>query len=221
MAQSETPCVAAILVQDSDGERICAKFYDKAIFGDKAHQAEFERRLFKKTQAALAASGAGAGAGAGAAAPGGGSTPGGGPAQSGAGAAAGGGLRAGESDILLLDGLTVVFRAGIEVTLAVVGDGDENELILVAVLDALYDSLSMLLKGAVDKREVLAHLELLLLAIDELVDGGVPFEVDPHAIEARVMLRGAVPESTSSYNEMTLGQLADKARDKLAKQFAK
>ena len=48
-----------------------------------------------------------------------------------------------------------------------------------------------------------------------------PFELDPHAIEARVMLRGAVPESSSSYNEMTLGQLADKARDKLAKQFAK
>ena len=90
-----------------------------------------------------------------------------------------------------------------------------------AVLDALFEAVSALLKGALDKRELLLHLELLLLAIDELVDAGVPFELDPQAIEARVMLRGAVPESVSSYNEMTLGQLADKARDKLAKQFAK
>jgi hypothetical protein len=122
---------------------------------------------------------------------------------------------------MLLDGLTVVHRSCVDLTFCVVGDGEENELILVAVLDALFEAVAALLKGQVEKRELLAHLELLLLAIDELVDAGVPFELDPHAIEARVMLRGAVPESSSSYNEMTLGQLADKARDKLAKQFAK
>ena len=56
--------------------------------------------------------------------------------------------------------------------------------------------------------------------MDELVDGGVLLEMDPSAIVARVMLRGAVPDSISSYREMTMGQVLDKARDRVAKQFA-
>ena len=57
--------------------------------------------------------------------------------------------------------------------------------------------------------------------MDELVDGGIIMEVDAHAIEDRVMLRGAVPDSISSYTEMTVGNLLDKARQGVAKQFVK
>ena len=126
-----------------------------------------------------------------------------------------------EAEVLMLDGFTVVFKAGTDVTFAVVGPAEENDLILVAVLDALWDAMSLLLKGVVDKRTILGHLELLLLALDELIEGGVPFELDAHAIEARVMLRGAVPDSISSYSEMTLGAVADKLGDRLKKQFVK
>ena len=74
------------------------------------------------------------------------------------------------------------------------------------------------------------HIELLLLAIDELVDGGcvgarsmtvralAPFhcvvlhcsiilETDALAIRDRVLLKGAVPESMSSYSEMTVASV--------------
>ena len=117
--------------------------------------------------------------------------------------AAGQGARA-DAEVLMLESFTVVFKSGPDVTFAVVGPGEENDLMLVGVLDALWDTMALLLKGAVEKRTILAQLELLLLTLDELVEGGVPFELDPHTIEARVMLRGAVPETISSYNEMTL-----------------
>lgn len=126
-----------------------------------------------------------------------------------------------DAEVLMLDGFTAVYRQASDVTFAVVGPGDENELMLVGVLDALWDSSMLLLKGVLDKRSILAHLELMLLTLDELVEGGVPFELDAHAVEARVMLRGAVPDSISSYNEMTLGTVVDKARGQLAKQFIK
>ena len=126
------------------------------------------------------------------------------------------GVRA-EAEVLMLDGFTVVFKAGPDVTFAVVGPGDENDLMLVAVLDALWETMSLLLKGVVEKRTILAHLELLLLTLDELIEGGVPFELDAHTIEARVMLRGAVPDSISSYNEMTLSGVADKLQDRLVR----
>ena len=216
MATSETPCVAALIIQDSEGGRIVAKYYEPTLFGDKAHVIEFEKKLFKKMHALItAAGGASTTSSAGAATNGTNSTTG-----QGSSAPSAASRSSEQADILLLDGLNIVYRFGLDVTFCVIGGGDENELFLVMVLEALFESLSLLLKGQLEKRELLSHLELVLLTIDELVDGGVPFELDAQSIESRVMLRGAVPDSLSSYSEMTLGKLADKARDKLAKQFA-
>ena len=126
-----------------------------------------------------------------------------------------------ESEVALSDGLAVVFRSSSDVTFYVVGAPDENELFLIMVLDALYDAVSALVKAPIDRRVLHTNLELLLLAIDEMVDGGVCLEVDPLLIESRVMLRGAVPDSVSSYREMTVGTVISKAQDRVVKSFAK
>ena len=180
---SELPDVKAILVLDAaDGSRVATKFYSREDFPDKAAQADFERKLFKKTRNSAARV---------------------------------------DAEVLVLDGLTVVFKSAVDVTFAIVGGSDENELILVTLLESLVDAVASLMKAPLDKRSLHNNLELLLLAIDEMVDGGVILEMDAHAIEARVMLRGAVPDSISSYKEMTVGALVDKARDRVAKQFVK
>lgn len=126
-----------------------------------------------------------------------------------------------DAEVVLIEGLTCVYKSGTDVNLFVVGSGDENELILVAVLESLAESLSILVRHGLDKRNLFGNLELVLLAMDELVDGGVILELDATAVANRVMLRGAVPESISSYKEMTVGALVEKVRDKAAKQFAK
>ena len=45
----------------------------------------------------------------------------------------------------------------------------QNELILVSVLDVIYDTILSLLRGQLDKRTILDNLELVLLTIDEVV----------------------------------------------------
>jgi hypothetical protein len=126
----------------------------------------------------------------------------------------------GDVEVALVEGYTAVFKQCSDVIFFVVGGGDENELILVAVLEALCNAVTSLLRGAVDKRNILHNLELLLLAMDETVDGGIILELDPHEIDARVMLKGAVPESISSYKEMTVGAVVEKLKDRAGKQFA-
>lgn len=74
--------------------------------------------------------------------------------------------------MVLLDDIVVVYRFLGDLMFYVVGDDDENEIVLFTVLTALTDALSILLRGAVDKRSVLENLDLLLLSIDEVVDGG-------------------------------------------------
>lgn len=125
-----------------------------------------------------------------------------------------------DAEVALVDGYTAVFKHSGDVTFFVLGGGDENELILVSVLEALFDAVASLLRGSVDKRAVLGNLELLLLAIDEAVDGGIILELDPREIDARVMLKGAVPDAISSYKEMTVGAVVDKLKDRASKQFA-
>lgn len=128
-----------------------------------------------------------------------------------------------EGEIVVLDGLTCVYKGGPDVCLAVIGSETENELILLEVLESLSYALINLLRlpSGLDKKALQTNLELLLLAIDEAVDGGIILELDAATIESRVMLRGAVPESLSSYKEMTVGAVLDKMKDKAAKQFSK
>lgn len=66
----------------------------------------------------------------------------------------------------------------------------QNELILVAVLETIYEAISALLRGSVDKRTMLDNLELILLAIDETLDHGHIMELDSASIVGRVLMRG-------------------------------
>jgi coatomer subunit zeta len=78
----------------------------------------------------------------------------------------------------------------------------ENEIVVSAVLQALFESISMLLRGITEKRTALENLDLVLLAIDELIDGGVILETDPNVIASRVSMRGVdgeVPITEQSF----------------------
>ena len=50
--------------------------------------------------------------------------------------------------------------------------------------------MSGLLRGKVEKQTILENLELILLALDELVDDGIILELDPRAIANRVLMKG-------------------------------
>uniref|UniRef100_A0A8C8DPJ2 Coatomer subunit zeta n=1 Tax=Oryzias sinensis TaxID=183150 RepID=A0A8C8DPJ2_9TELE len=101
-----------------------------------------------------------------------------------------------DSEIALLEGLTVVYKSNIDLFFYVIGSSHENELMLMAVLNCLFDSLSQMLRYAniclknVEKRALLENMEGLFLAVDEIVDGGVILESDPQQVVHRVALRG-------------------------------
>lgn len=175
--------IDAVIVQDSEGHRMIAKYYNKKDFGTTELQATFETTLFKKTKHHSPKI---------------------------------------EAQVCTFDKHTSVFKlCGGDVTFFVVGSAEENELILAHVLDGLVDAVTSLLKFQPEKRLILQNVELVLLSIDELVDGGIIFETDPAAIESRVLMRGAVPESMSSYSEMTLSSVVATAKDVVGRSLFK
>ncbi|CDQ59476.1 coatomer subunit zeta-1-like isoform X1 [Oncorhynchus nerka] len=116
-----------------------------------------------------------------------------------------------DSEIALLEGLTVVYKSNIDLFFYVIGSSHENELMLMAVLNCLFDSLSQMLRKNVERRALLENMEGLFLAVDEIVDGGVILESDPQQVVHRVALRGEdVP-----YSEQTVTQVLQSAKEQI------
>ena len=117
----------------------------------------------------------------------------------------------------MLESNVAVYRASNDTRFFVVGSALENELILTAVLDALYESMQVLLRGQTDRRSVLDALELVILAIDELVDGGMIVEIDANKIVSRVLMRGSDTGGEVPLTELTIGQALTSAREQFIK----
>lgn len=114
------------------------------------------------------------------------------------------------------------FKQNLDVWIFVLGDQAENELILSSVLNGFYEALSMIVllqhqsslsglasstsspqspssngsgagsSGAVDKRSLLDALDMVMLALDEMVsDGGIVLELDPAIVYQRVAASSA------------------------------
>ncbi|XP_052497261.1 coatomer subunit zeta-1 isoform X4 [Ovis aries] len=116
-----------------------------------------------------------------------------------------------DSEIALLEGLTVVYKSSIDLYFYVIGSSYENELMLMTVLNCLFDSLSQMLRKNVEKRALLENMEGLFLAVDEIVDGGVILESDPQQVVHRVALRGEDVPLT----EQTVSQVLQSAKEQI------
>eukprot|EP00899_Mesostigma_viride_P010853 jgi/Mesvir1/1976/Mv16603-RA.1 len=63
------------------------------------------------------------------------------------------------------------------------------------------------LRNAVDKKTVLENLDLVLLALDELIDGGLILETEPAVIASRVAMRGSDSDVPLSEQHIALCSL--------------
>lgn len=65
-----------------------------------------------------------------------------------------------------------MYKQTADVIFYIIGNAEENELMLSLALNSFYDALSMLLRNQVEKRAVLENYDLAMLCLDETVDDG-------------------------------------------------
>ena len=154
--------VQSILILDSQGNRIYAKYYQppQNVLGQNKHNAfqsfgenellislkkqeEFEKRLIKKTHKQ-------------------------------------------DSEIMLFENKLVFYKEYIDLTIYLIGDPNENEIILQTSFNALKNSLELILNNGIDKKNVQENYDMVLLTIDEIVDNGIILETDSQTIASRV-----------------------------------
>ncbi|XP_077292307.1 COPI coat complex subunit zeta [Arctopsyche grandis] len=114
-------------------------------------------------------------------------------------------------EIIMLDGLTCVYKTNVDLFFYVIGSSHENELILMSVLNGLYESVSQILRRGVEKRAVLDNIDSVMLAVNEICDGGIILDADPISVVSRVALKNDdVP-----LGEQTVAQVFQSARDQI------
>ncbi|CAL5443801.1 unnamed protein product [Camellia sinensis] len=90
------------------------------------------------------------------------------------------------TEITMFDSNVVVYKFIQDLHFFVTGGDEENELILATALQGFVDAVSLLLRNNVEKMEALENLDLILLCLDEIVDGGMILETDGSIIAGKV-----------------------------------
>lgn len=162
----------------------------------------------------------------------------------------------------MLDGMTCIYRNSVDLFFYVMGSANENgvsilatrrtvccflihrgdkliganspvrQLILASVMNCLYESMSHILKKNVEKKSLLDNLDMVILALDEICDGGfvlilhsnsferiltvnlcfrILLESDPNTVVQKVVVK----MDDISFNEQTVAQVLQSAREQL------
>lgn len=75
-------------------------------------------------------------------------------------------------DIILYDSHLAVYKHSLDLIFYIIGEPQENELMLHAALVTFSDAVHLLLRNQVEKRGVLENLDIVLLCLDETIDDG-------------------------------------------------
>jgi len=109
-----------------------------------------------------------------------------------------------ESDIVVVDDYLVLYKGINDIYVCVVAPETENEIIMLMLLDGIFDSLRHVADGkslisvGLSKRTVLESLEYVILILDEAQDDGIIMEVDADSIIERVKMHVNIRNSSSS-----------------------
>ena len=130
----------------------------------------------------------------------------------------------------MLDGLTCLYKSSVDLFFYVVGSGQENELLLMAVLDCLFTTVSGILRKNVDKKSLCDNMEVIMLAMDEMIDNGMIMESDPqqvrggrsrdlveniNCVPVQAISRVALRSDDIPLGEQTVAQVLQSAKEQL------
>ena len=127
----------------------------------------------------------------------------------------------------MLDGLTCLYKSSVDLFFYVVGSGQENELLLMAVLDCLFTTVSGILRKNVDKKSLCDNMEVIMLAMDEMIDNGMIMESDAQQVRRdlesgvklmsgnQVIGRVAIRSDDIPLGEQTVAQVLQSAKEQL------
>ena len=201
------PRVAGVVVFEADtAKRIVARYFDAGL-PDHASQVGFEKSIISKavkSSALLAAAGIGASSSSG--------------NEKGKESTAASSRKTenepSSTEIVLVDDFLVLLRLVNDVLLAVIAREDQNDLLMAEYMATFHNTLSAVLGNNVCKKKIQDRLDMVFLVIDESLERGYLFEMDPPTIVSRINMDAdglSTPVATGSPGSATMAATASTA----------
>ena len=162
--------VKGVVVLDNEGKRIIGKYYN-APKGLETNQQQkyFERQLFLKSSKQGSSNSSNA-SGSGSSKP---------------------SLNMYENDIMTVENYVAIFRCYADMSIYILGEKDDNELILAMVLDTVHECFDKVFKHSIERKSLISNMTAVILVIDELIDQGIVMATDSQTILKRINIRGS------------------------------
>ncbi|XP_051994826.1 coatomer subunit zeta-1-like isoform X2 [Xyrauchen texanus] len=116
-----------------------------------------------------------------------------------------------DNEIAFIEGMTIVYKSSIDLFFYVVGSTQENELMLMTVLNCLFESLSQMLRKNVEKRTLLDNMDGVFQVVDEIIDGGVILECDAQQVIEKVNYK----VDDNPLSEQSVAQVFQSAKEQI------
>ena len=116
-------------------------------------------------------------------------------------------------DIIMLDNSTILYKSKVDLYFYVIGGAKENELLLMSVLNCVFDSISLILRKSVEKSSVYQNMDMIMLAMDEICDNGIVLEFDASAVADKV----GIQTEDVSFGKQTAAHVLQSAKDQFEK----
>ena len=75
-----------------------------------------------------------------------------------------------ENDIRTVDNYVAIFRCYTDMTIYILGDRDDNELLFALVLDTIHECFDKVFKHNIERKSMINNMTAVILVIDELID---------------------------------------------------
>ena len=75
-----------------------------------------------------------------------------------------------ENDIMTVENYVAIFRCYTDMTIYILGDKEDNELVLAMVLDAVHECFDKIFKHNIERKSLISNMTAVILVIDELID---------------------------------------------------
>ncbi|KAL7672612.1 hypothetical protein ACOME3_007496 [Neoechinorhynchus agilis] len=113
--------------------------------------------------------------------------------------------------VISSSGHICVYRTIVDLIFAVIGNPEENELLISHFLESFFDVMSIVLKKSMEKKTLLDNMDSLFVVIDEMCDEGIILDCD----SADVAERAASHKEEIPLTEQTVAQVIQTAKEQI------
>eukprot|EP01055_Gregarina_sp_Pseudo9_P000836 Gregarina_sp_Pseudo_9__835@NODE_1534_length_1512_cov_105_738629_g1421_i0_p1_GENE_NODE_1534_length_1512_cov_105_738629_g1421_i0NODE_1534_length_1512_cov_105_738629_g1421_i0_p1_ORF_typecomplete_len212_score32_57Clat_adaptor_s/PF01217_20/7e22AP5_subunit_s1/PF15001_6/0_083DUF924/PF06041_11/0_29_NODE_1534_length_1512_cov_105_738629_g1421_i07811416 len=138
------------------------------------------------------------------------------------------GARSGQVEVVIHKDYLTLYRSVNDLHFVVIGDPSENEILLLDVINALYNSLNQVTCNRLTHDVLACKLDMALLVVDEIIEGSIIFEVDPSLVTSRAEMNETVMPAaggarsalnTAMDNSTAFNQALNAAKEGILKGF--